>query len=125
MREGSPARTAPPPVLTVVRAKLTLEQAKRADTGQLELLVSLPGPRLNSLALTGGASSVELSCFDRGGKRAVRQPIAWPLVEEPGYPPHIHLPAGKEQLAAIRRCRLAGPGMDFEGRVTGRLPVAE
>jgi hypothetical protein len=123
--EGRPARTAPPPVLTVVRAKLKLEQFERADTGQLELLVSLPSPRLNSVALTGGEARVELSCFERGGKLAIRQPIGWPLVEEPGYPPHIHQPAGKHLLAAIRRCRLAGPGMDFEGRVAGRLPVAE
>jgi hypothetical protein len=123
--DGSPTRTGSPPALTIVRAKPTLEQAKQADTGQPELLVSLPDPRLNTLALTGGESHVSLTCLDRGGEPAVLARVAWPLVEEPGYPPHIHQPAGQELLDRIESCRLEGPGMDFEGRVSGRLPVAE
>ena len=123
--DGSPARTAPAPLLRVVCATLTLEQAKRADTGKPELLVSLPDARLNTLALTGGESHVSPTCLDRGGEPAVLARVAWPLVEEPGYRPHIHEPAGQELLDRIESCRLEGPGMDFEGRVRGRLPVAE
>jgi hypothetical protein len=47
------------------------------------------------------------------------------MMEEFGYPfPHLHVPVGPQLLDTIRRCRLTGPGIDFEGRVPGRLPLA-
>jgi hypothetical protein len=68
---------------------------------------------------------VTLTCFGASGAKAFAIPTAWPLQEEFGYPlPHIHVPAGQQLLDGIRRCRLTGPGIDFEGRVPGRLPVA-
>ncbi len=109
----------------VVRATLTLEEAEAPDSGRRELLVTLPGTRLNRLELTGGTPVVWLRCFDGSGGLAVRRPIDWPLRKEEGSPPHIHHPAGRRLLDRIRRCRLTGPGIVFEGRVTGRLPVAE
>lgn len=110
-----------------VRAELTLEQSARPDTGETELLISLQrdGPRLNRPETTGGARSVRLRCFDRNGAVTIRQPTAWPLAEEAGYPyPHIHHSADQRVLDGIRSCRLTGPGVDFRGEVSGRLPVA-
>ena len=109
----------------VVRASLTLEQFKRPDGGGAELLISLPEAGLNSPEATGGETSVLLRCFDERGAVAIRVPTAWPLLEEIGYPlPHIHHLADQRLLNSIRRCRLTGPGVDYEGRVRGRLPVA-
>jgi hypothetical protein len=110
--------------LHVERAPLTLEAFTRPDTGERELLVSLAVPRLNSRDVTGGAPLVWLRCLDRRGATAIRRPIDWPLIEEPGFPPHIHQPASRRLLESIRSCRLTGPGMDFEGRVSGRLAAA-
>jgi hypothetical protein len=112
------------PPLHIVHAKLTLEQFKRLDTGKRELLVSLPGSQLNSEDLTGGTAVVWLRCFDGSGTMIVRQPYDWPLLEEAGYPPHMHQPATARMLRTVRNCRLTGPGIRFEGRVTGRLPTA-
>ena len=108
-----------------VRASLTLEQFTRLDTGEPELLVSLATPQLNTLETTGGASVVLLRCSDSTGTTIIRQPAEWPLEEEVGFLPHIHQPASRKQLDSVRACTLTGPGIDFEGRVAGRLPRAE
>lgn len=107
------------------RARLTLEEFRTPDTGTLELLISLQETRLNDPELTGGERSVLLRCFDEGGAVAIRTRTDWPLLEEAGYPlPHIHHPAAREVLERVRRCRLTGPGVDFEGRVAGPPPRA-
>lgn len=107
------------------RARLTLEEFRTPDTGTLELLVSLQQTRLNDPELTGGERSVLLRCFDERDSVAIRTRTDWPLLEEAGYPlPHIHHPVAREVLERIRRCRLTGPGIDFEGRVPGPPPPA-
>ena len=108
-----------------VRASLTLEQFTRPDTGEPELLVSLATPQLNTLETTGGESVVVLECSDGAGATIIRRPTEWPLEEEVGFLPHIHQPASRKQLDSVRACTLTGPGIDFEGRVAGRLPRAE
>lgn len=108
-----------------VRAALTLEQFDRPDTGERELLVSLSAPRLNTLEVTGGERVVLLRCSDDTGATIIRRPSAWPLLEEDGFLPHVHQPARRQQLDSIRACTLTGPGIDFEGRVAGRLPRAK
>lgn len=108
-----------------VRAKLTLEQYTRPDTGATELLVSLRETRLNTPDTTGGARTVLLRCVDEGGAPTIRARTKWPLLEESGYPfPHVHHLADRRLLSRVRGCRLTGPGIDFEGRVPGRLPAA-
>ena len=120
-RRGAVTRPRVP--LPVVRSKLRLEEFDRADTG-IELLISLPATRLNTPRTTGGARSVTLTCFGASGAKAFVVPQPWPLMEEFGYPfPHIHVPVGQRLLDTIRRCRLTGPGIDFEGSVPGRLRV--
>jgi hypothetical protein len=99
-----------------VRATLTLEQVSLPGTGGRELVVSLPGPELNTLDVTGGEQRVRLRCLDSAGAVAIDRPVDWPLVEEAGYPPHVHHPAAQPLLDRIRSCRLVGPNMDFEGR---------
>lgn len=107
------------------RARLTLERFRTPDTGTLELLISLQETRLNDPELTGGEKSVLLRCFDDRGAATIRTPTDWPLLEEAGYPlPHIHHPVAPEVLEDVRRCRLTGPGIDFEGRVPGPPPAA-
>lgn len=108
-----------------VRAELVLEQFTRLDTGERELLVSLSAPQLNTLEVTGAERVVLLQCSDGAGSTIIRRPSEWPLLEEEGYLPHIHQPASRTQLDSIRACSLTGPGIDFEGRVSGDLPVAE
>jgi len=115
---------ASPVVRRTVRATLTLEQYRRPDTGARELLVSSPGPQFNGADLVRGTPIVWLRCFDRTGAQAVRTPYDWPLLEEPGFPPHIHQPADRKLLGRIRRCRLTGAGIDFQGTVTRGLPEA-
>ncbi len=107
----------------VTRATLTLERAVRPDTASQELLVSLPGPQLNTPQITGGATVVWLRCLDGSGQTVVRRPVDWPSVEEEGFPPHIHQPAGQRTLDGIRRCSLTGPGIDFRAALSGPLPV--
>lgn len=107
----------------VVRATLTLEQASVPGGGGRELVVSLPGPALNTLDVTGGERRVRLRCLDGAGGVAVDQPVNWPLVEEPGYPPHVHHPADQPLLDRIRSCRLVGPNLDFEGRASPPSPA--
>lgn len=119
--DDRPTATQTEPLRTVM-ATLMLEQAERPDSGGRELLVSLPGPQFNTLELTRGEVLVWLRCFDRGGALVLDQPVDWPLQEEAGYPPHIHRQTPRRMLDEIRRCRLTAPGIDFEGRVSGRLP---
>jgi hypothetical protein len=108
----------------VVRAGLTLQEFERPDTGP-ELLISLPKARLNTLRATGGRTSVTLTCFGATGPPAFSIPQPWPLMEELGFPlPHMHVPVGQRLLDTIRRCRLTGPGIDLQGSVPGRLPLA-
>jgi hypothetical protein len=125
-QRGVAPRTQPPlPALPVRRATLRLERFTPRGAERAELLISLPAARLNAPRTTGGARSVTLTCISASGAKAFAVPTAWPLQEEFGYPlPHIHVPAGQQLLDGIRRCRLTGPGIDFEGRVPGRLPVA-
>ncbi len=104
-----------------VRAQLTLERTVLPTTGQPELLVSLPEERLNTLETTDGETAVLLRCVDDAGEVAIRQRHAWPLVEEAGYPPHIHQPARVKALDRVRACRLVGDGLDF----SGEAPSAE
>jgi len=111
--------------LPTVRSELTLERFVVPTTGQPELLVSLPDRRLNSPETTGGEPSVLLRCVDRSGALKIREQTAWPLLEEAGYPPHIHQLARPDVLDVVRGCRLTGPGIAFAGRVAGRLPFAE
>lgn len=103
------------------RASLTLERAARPDTGAQELVVSLPEAQLNTLETTGGESSVLLRCLDSGGEVVLRRQVDWPLLEEPAFAPHTHEAAGPQVLDSIRRCRLTGPGIDFDGAVSQRL----
>jgi hypothetical protein len=124
-RLGSDGGSASEPRRTV-RSGLTLESFRRPDTGKRELLVSLAVPRLNRPDLLGGAPPlVWLRCFDGSGAQVSRLPVDWPLLEEEGYAPHIHQPADARLLASVRTCRLTGPGVVFEGRVSGRLPVSQ
>ena len=107
------------------RARQTLEEFRTPDTGQLELLISLQETRLNDPELTDGKDSVLLRCFDQGGAVTIRTRTDWPLLEEPGYPlPHIHHPVARAVLKNVRRCRLTGPGIDFDGRVQAAPPAA-
>ena len=109
-----------------VRSELTLERAVLPTTGQPEeLVVSLPEQRLNVPETTGGETRVLLRCVDKGGAEKLRQMVRWPLLEEPGYPPHIHQPVRPDVLESVRSCRLTGTGIDFEGRVPGRVPMAQ
>ncbi len=109
----------------VMRAELTLEQFVHPDTGGIELVVSLREARLNTPDVTGGETSVMLRCVDENREVVIGRRTEWPLLEEYGYPfPHIHQPLAPGPLGRIRACRLMGPGLDFEGRVSGRLPVA-
>jgi hypothetical protein len=121
-RAGSAARpVTPSPPLHVVKADLDL-QWLRPEPDYNELIVSLTIPRLNTLQTTGGARAVLLQCFDGHGTRSVRQQHPWPLPPEAGYPlPHLHQPALAAVLAKLRSCRLTGPGIDFAGKVRGRL----
>ncbi len=48
--------------------------------------------------------------------------MAVALLEEPGFPPHIHQPAPPEVLNSVRSCRLTGTGIDFTDAVSGRPP---
>ena len=109
----------------VVRAELALEQFTPPGTAASELLVTLTAPELNTPETTGGERVVLLRCFDADGEVAIRRAADWPLLEEPGYDPHIHHPANRQLLDSIRACRLTGPGIDFQGQVTGRLPVSD
>lgn len=120
-RDADDSAATPDVPLRVVRAQLALEAFVRPDTGERELLVSLAVPQLNRLDVTGGARLVSLLCTDRSGATPVRRPVDWPLLEEPGFAPHIHQPASRRLLDSIRSCRLTGPGIDFEGRVSKRL----
>ena len=106
------------------RATLTLERAEH-PAGYEELIVSLPDERLNTPETTGGETSVLLTCADDRGRVTIRQPQPWPLQIEPGFPPHAHQPAKEEVLDSLRRCTLTAQGIDFEGRVSGRLPMLE
>ncbi|MFP5361199.1 MAG: hypothetical protein ACLGI5_00545 [Thermoleophilia bacterium] len=105
---------------SILRARLTLEKLTAPGATAPELLVSLADPELNTADVTGGARVVSLRCFDDSGSVAIRRVVDWPLIEEPGYLPHIHQPASQRLLASIRACRLTGPGIDFEGQ----LPAA-
>ena len=117
-RPAEPART--------VRSALTLERAVLPTTGQPEeLVVSLPEERLNVPETTGGEPTVLLRCVDEEGAENLRQTVSWPLLEEPGFPPHIHQAIRPDVLDGVRGCRLTGPGIDFGGRVPGRVPSAE
>lgn len=110
---------------TTARARLTLERFEQPGTGKPELLVTLRDRELNVAETTGGETEVLLRCVDAGGAVRLRRPTSWPLLEELGYPlPHIHQVASPSVLAKIRACRLTGPGIDFAGRVPGRLPLA-
>lgn len=111
--------------LTVTRATLTLERARRPDTAGPELLVSLPGPQLNTPQINNGATIVWLRCLDSRDETVVRRPVEWPLIEEEGFPPHIHHPAGQRTLNSIRRCTLTGPGIDFRAVLSGLLPAVQ
>jgi hypothetical protein len=108
----------------VVRGKLTLERFTPPGSIRPELLVSLPGPRYNAPGVVRGTPIVWLRCTDALGRVVVRYPYDWPLLEEVGYPPHIHHAADERLLRSVRRCRLTAPGIDFAGSVSGRLPVA-
>ena len=109
----------------VTRATLTLERALRPDTAGQELLVSIPGPELNTPEINNGEPAVSLQCLDASGEPVVRRRVDWPLVEEQGFPPHIHHPAAERTLDSIRRCTLTGPGIDFRAALSGALPPAE
>ncbi len=122
VRIGGPRPLAEP--VRTVRSELTLERFVLPTTGQPEeLVVSLPEQRLNVPATTGGATQVLLRCVDRSGAETLRQTVAWPLLEEPGFPPHIHQAIRPDVLDGVRGCRLTGPGIDFRGRVSGRVPA--
>lgn len=107
----------------VVRAQLTLERFVVPDATDPELLVSLSVPRLNTTDVTGGARTVTLRCLDASGATALTRPADWPLLEEAGFPPHIHQPANRRLLDSIRTCRLTGPGIVFEGRLPDPEPA--
>ena len=119
--DGDDAAEAP---LPTQRATLTLERAEH-PAGYEELIVSLPDERLNTPETTGGETSVLLTCTDDRGRVTIRQRQPWPLQIEAGFAPHAHQPAKPEVLDSLRRCTLTGKGIDFEGRVSGRLPMLE
>jgi len=110
----------PPVPARKARAGLTLERAD--GPGYEELLVSLPDERMNTAETNAGATMVLLTCDDRSGRQTLLQEHAWPLVVEEGFPPHVHRPARPNVLDTLRSCRLEGRGIDFSGRVEGRLP---
>jgi hypothetical protein len=101
-----------------LRAQLIIERSVLPTTGQPELLVSLPDQRLNSLETTGGETGVLLGCADEAGAVTIRQQHEWPLLEEEGFPPHVHQPAAAQQLDSVRSCRLTGNGIDFAGHLS-------
>lgn len=107
----------------VTRATLTLERAIRPDNGRQELLVSLPGPQLNTPDINHGSTVVGLRCVDASGADVIRRQVDWPLIEEPGFPPHIHHPATPRTLERIRRCTLTGTGIAFTAATSGALPA--
>ena len=109
----------------VTRATLTLERVIRADNGQQELLVSLPGAQLNTLEINHGSTVVGLHCVDGTGAEVIRRQVDWPLVEEPGFAPHIHHPATQRTLQKVRRCTLAGSGIAFTAATSRALPAPE
>ena len=109
----------------VTRATLALERAIRADNGQQELLVSLPGPQLNTPDINHGSTVVGLRCADDSGADVIRRQVDWPLVEEAGFPPHIHHPATPRTLERIRRCTLTGTGVAFSAATSRALPAPE
>ena len=121
---GSDGDDRPEAPLRTQRAELTLERAEH-PAGYEELIVSLRDERLNTPATAGGATSVLLTCVDDRGRVTIRERQPWPLQIEPGYPPHAHQPVKPEILDSLRRCRLTARGIEFEGRVSGRLPVLE
>jgi hypothetical protein len=104
------------------KAKVKLKLERAQTTGYEELLVSLPDERMNTLKANANAPTVLLTCRDRRGRQTVRSEHPWPLIVEEGYPPHIHQPALTKVLDTVRSCRLEGRGIDFSGRVEGRLP---
>jgi len=104
--------------LRVVRATLTLERVPASGSTPPELLVSLPSERLNTPEATGGARAVTLRCLDARGAVVLSGPADWPLLEEPGFPPHTHQPVNSQLLDRISACSLTGPGIDFDGQVT-------
>lgn len=107
----------------IVRGELTLEKFTAPGATQPELLVSLADPELNTLDVTGGERVVSLRCFDDSGSVVIRRVADWPLLEEPGYLPHIHQPANRRLLQSVRACRLTGPGIDFEGQLAAGAPA--
>lgn len=111
----------PRKAVRTVRAQLTLERAVQPETGQPELIVSLPERRLNTLETSHGATSVLLRCVDRRGAETIRQRHDWPLQEEVGFSPHVHQPAGPRVLNGVRGCRITGRGVDFTARERGRV----
>lgn len=121
---GSDGGEGPQAPVRTQRATLVLERAEH-PAGHEELIVSLRDERLNTPATAGGASSVLLTCVDDRGRVTIRERQPWPLQIEPGYPPHAHQPAEREILDSLRRCRLLARGIEFEGRVSGRLPVLQ
>lgn len=107
-----------------IRGTVRLERGPAPQGGQ-ELIVSLADPRLNSAPAPEGATSVLLRCVDRTGRMTINGRHAWPLAEEPGYPPHVHQPAEPRVLDRLRSCRLTGTGIALAGRVVGRLPRSQ
>lgn len=123
VRTSGPAPEAP---LRTVRSELTLERSRLMTTGMPEeLVVSLPEQRLNVLKTAGGETVVLLRCANQSEVETLRQMVQWPLLEESGFPPYIHHLIRPDVLRGVRVCRLTGPGIDFEGRVSGRVPSAE
>lgn len=110
--------------LPVTRATLTLERADLPDAAGEELLVSLPGPELNTAEINHGATVAWLRCVDGRGATVVRRQVQWPLIEEEGFPPHIHHPAAPRTLSSLRRCTLTGPGIAFSAVTPRPLPAA-
>ena len=95
---------------------------QQREAGYDELVVNLPDRRLNTIETTGGATSVLLRCVDKNGRETIRQRHDWPPLEEYGHPStHVHQPAAENVLDNLHACRMTGRGINFEGRVRGRL----
>jgi hypothetical protein len=95
-------------------AKLVLQRAQSAGTGNPELLVSVERS-INVAQTAGGSARVGLECRDQKGDVALRAEHPWPFIDDGSTPlPHVHQPASTRELDQIRSCRITGTEVRLE-----------
>src|SRR5918994_5468183 len=95
-------------------AKLVLQRAQSAGTGNPELLVSVERS-INVAQTAGGNARVGLECRDHTGGVALRAEHPWPFIDDGSTPlPHVHQPASTRELDQIRSCRITGTEVRLE-----------